>query len=72
MRSNRLWSPKKQSTAVILRKEGYTYEQIAAKIGGGVGKGVVQEVYGKFLKCNTINDLPRGNKKKSQVSLMTE
>lgn len=63
MRSPRLWSPKKRATAIILRKEGYTYEEIAAKIGG-VRKGSVHKVCKKFLNFNTINDLSRGHKKK--------
>lgn len=64
MRSPRFWSPKKRSTAIVLRKEGYTYEEIAAKIGGGVGKSAVRKVCMKFLKHNTIADLPRCHKKR--------
>jgi transposase len=64
MRSPRFWSPKKRSTAIILRKEGYTYEQIAEKIGGGVGKSAVRKVCVKFLNFKTIDDLPRCHKKR--------
>jgi hypothetical protein len=64
MRSGRFWSPKKRSTAIILRREGYTYQHIAEKIGGGVGKSAVRKVCVKFLNFDTIADLPRCHKKK--------
>ena len=59
-----LWSPKKRSTAIILREEGYTFQQIAEKIGGGATVSGVYKVCKKFLNFKTINDLKgRGRKK---------
>ena len=59
-----LWSPKKRSMAVILRQEGYTFQQIADKMGGGATRSGVFKVCKKFIDFNTINDLPgRGRKK---------
>ena len=58
------WSPKKRSTAIILRKEGYTFQQIADKMGGGATRSGVYKVCKKFLNFETIKDLPgRGRKK---------
>ena len=30
------WSPKKRDTAIALRKEGYSYREVVAKLGHGV------------------------------------
>lgn len=59
-----LWSPKKRSMAIILRKEGYTFQQIADKMGGGATRSGVFKVCKKFLNFGTMTDLPgRGRKK---------
>lgn len=62
---SRLWSPKKRSTAIILRQEGYTYQQIADKLGFNIGKSAVRKVCQKYLDFGTIKDLPRGHRKKA-------
>jgi transposase len=62
------WSPKKRATAIVLRREGYTYQQIADKIGGGTTSSGAYRICKKFLNFNTIKDLPgRGRKKKTTV-----
>ena len=68
MRSPRLWSPKKRSTAIILRKEGYTYDEIAKKIGSGATKAAVWKICHKFGNSGTIADLPRGHRKKATTT----
>ena len=59
-----LCSPKKRSRAIVLREEGYTFQEIADKKGGGVTCSGVFKVCKKFLNFKTIKDLPgRGRKK---------
>jgi hypothetical protein len=56
--------PKKRSMAIILRQEGYSFHQIADKMGGGATKSGVFKVCKNFLNFNTIKDLPgKGSKK---------
>lgn len=60
------WSPKKRSSAIVLRGEGYTYEEIAKKLGGGATRSGVYRVCNKFSTYRTIKDLSgRGRKKKT-------
>jgi len=61
---NRIWSPKKRATAVILRKEGYSYAAIAEKIGGGVGKSTVRKICLKFEQFGNVKDRPRSGRKR--------
>ena len=56
------WSPKKRATAVVLRNEGYTYEEIASKIGGT--KSGVRKVFLKFQESGKVIDRPRSGRKK--------
>ena len=58
------WSPKKRATAITLRKEGYSYREIAAKIGLGVSPAGVLKVCKRFAETGTIkNKAGRGRKK---------
>ena len=63
--TNRLWSPKKRATAVVLRKEGYSYGEIAAKLGGGVNKSSVLSVCKKFELLGNVRDRPKSSRKKA-------
>ena len=59
-----MWSPKKRTTAIVLRNEGYSYREIAEKIGGGATFSAVRKLCNKFDKHKTINNLTgRGRKK---------
>jgi len=58
------WSPKKRSTKIVLRKEGYSYRQIAAKMGNGVSPGGVQNLCKRFKTSGAITSKTgRGRKK---------
>jgi len=58
------WSPKKRATAITLQKEGYSYREIAAKIGQGVSPAGVLKVCKRFAETGTIkNKAGRGRKK---------
>jgi hypothetical protein len=50
---SRFWSPKKRATAVVLRQEGYTYQEIATRIGGD--KSGVRRVCLKFEEFGKSN-----------------
>lgn len=57
------WSPKKRATAVTLQKEGYSYREIAAKIGQGVSPAGVLKLCRRFDETGTIqNKSGRGRK----------
>lgn len=58
------WSPKKRAVAVTLRQEGYTYDQIAKRIGGGADKSGVYRVCLKFEQFGTVKDLSKTGRKK--------
>lgn len=58
------WSLKKRATAITLRKEGYSYRKIAAKMGQGVSPAGVLKVCQRFAETGTIkNKAGRGRKK---------
>lgn len=48
------WSPKKRATAVTLRNEGYSYQQIARKIGQGVTASGVRKLCVRFAETGSI------------------
>ena len=62
----RFWSPKKRATAVVLRQEGYTYQEIATRIGGD--KSGVRRVCLKFETFGKVTDRPRSGRKKSTTA----
>jgi transposase len=59
---SRFWSPKKRATAVVLRQEGYTYQEIATRIGGD--KSGVRRVCLKFEEFGKVTDRPWSGRKK--------
>lgn len=61
---NCYWSPKKRATAAVLRQEGYTYEAIAQRIGGGATKSGVRKVCLKFENYGKVTDLPKSGRRK--------
>lgn len=50
------WSPKKRATAVTLQTEGYSYREIAAKIGQGVSPAGVLKLCRRFDETGTIQN----------------
>jgi transposase len=63
----RMWSPKKRATAVVLRKEGYSYAEIAEKLGG-VSRSSVLRVCQKFEQLGNVRDRPRSGRKRSTTA----
>jgi transposase len=58
----RFWSPKKRATAVVLRQESYTYQEIATRIGGD--KSGVRRLCLKFEQSGKVTDRPRSGRRK--------
>jgi transposase len=58
------WSPKKRAIVVTLRGEGYTYQQIADKVGAGATKSGVFKLYKKFEVLGQVTDKKRIGRKK--------
>ena len=44
MGRSQVWSPKKRAVALTLRKEGYTLQEVAQRIGGGATASGVRKV----------------------------
>lgn len=58
------WSPKKRSTAITLRNEGYSYRQIASKLGGGVTHSGIRKLVERFQETGSIeNKAGKGRKR---------
>ena len=58
------WSPKKRSIAITLRKEGYSYREIASKMGNGVSPAGVLKLCKRFETTGKVtNQTGRGRKK---------
>ena len=63
---SRFWSPKKRAIAMTLCHEGYTFEDIAIRIGGRATKSGVYKLCTKFEKHGQVIDRKRlGQKKKT-------
>jgi len=57
------WSPKKRAAAITLRKEGYSFREIAAKLGKGVSPAGVLKLCARFEHTGSIKNIPgRGRK----------
>jgi len=50
------WSPKKRSTAITLRNEGYSYRQIASNLGGGATPSAVCKLFKRFKETKNIKN----------------
>lgn len=61
---HKFWSPKKRAKAVTLRQEGYTFEQIAKKLGSGATKSGVYKLCSKFDQLGNISDRSRSGRKR--------
>jgi len=59
------WSPKKRATAVTLRKEGYSYRQIAVKIGDGVTASGIRKLFKRFEVSGSVTTQPGKGRKRS-------
>lgn len=58
------WSPKKRTTAITLRNEGYSFRQIAVKMGQGVTASGVYKLCKRFKTSKSIEtQIGRGRKK---------
>lgn len=69
VRSQHDWSPKKRATAITLRKEGYSYREIARKIGDNVTASGVRKLYARFQTTGTIqNQHGKGRKKSTTLA----
>ena len=60
------WSPKKRATAITLQKEGYSFRQIAKKLGDGATASGIQKLWKRFDETKSIqNQKGRGKREKS-------
>jgi len=59
------WSPKKRATAVTLRNEGYSYQQISRKIGQGVTASGVRKLCVRFAETGSIATASGKGRKRS-------
>lgn len=57
------WSPGKRSRAVTLREEGYTYEDIAKRLGGGATKSGVRKVCQRYKETKSTKTAPKCGRK---------
>lgn len=62
MSSSKFWSPKKRAIAVTLRGEGYSYRQVAQRIGDGATASGVLKVCRKFDDSGTVADKQRSGR----------
>lgn len=62
MSTHKFWSPKKRAVAVTLRKEGYTFREIAEKVGGGASASGVLRICKKFAESGSVVDKPRAGR----------
>ena len=62
------WSPKKRTIAVTLRNEGYSYRQIADKIGHGVTASGIRKLCVRFEESGSINTKHGRGRKKATTS----
>lgn len=59
------WSPKKRATVITLRNEGYSYREIAAKMGKNTTPSGVQKLIKRFETTNSIDNKKGKGRKKS-------
>jgi transposase len=64
MVSHTFWSPKKRAIAVTLRKEGYTYRQVAERLGGNATFSAVRKLFMKFNETQAVTDRPRTGRRR--------
>lgn len=60
--SHNFWSPKKRAVAVTLRNEGYTYRDIAHRLGGKATFSAVRKLCQKFNETNSVADKCRSGR----------
>ena len=59
MVSHKFWSPKKRAVAITLRAEGYTYREIAERLGGNATFSAVRKLCLKFDNVKSVTDKRR-------------
>jgi len=59
------WSPKKRATAITLRDEGYSYREIAKKMGHGVSPAGVMKLCKRFSETGSIKNKVGKSRKKA-------
>ena len=62
------WSPTKLCKAVKLRGEGYSYMEIAKRLGNGATKTGVRKVCERFKASNTFKNMPKNGKIKKTTA----
>lgn len=50
------WSPKKRVIAITLRKEGYSYREIASKMGHGVTPSGIRKLFVRFQETGSVGN----------------
>ena len=68
MSSGKFWSPKKRAVAVTLRQEGYSYRDIANKLGSGATASGVLKVWQKFEETGKVVDKERSGRPRISTS----
>jgi transposase len=68
MVSHKFWSPKKRAIAVTLRAEGYTYRQIAERLGGNATFSAVRKLCLKFDDMKSVTDKCRTGRPRLSVA----
>jgi transposase len=58
------WSPSKRSKAITLRQEGYTYQEIALKLGAGATKSGIRKVCERYKVTNSTKNAKKSGRKK--------
>ena len=59
------WSPKKRVIAITLRNEGYSYRDIAHKLGGGVSFSGVRKLCARFQMTGSVENQPGKGRKRT-------
>ena len=50
------WSPKKGATAITVRKEGYSYREVTAKLGHGVTPSGIRKLFNRFQETGSVEN----------------
>ena len=50
------WSPKKRATAITLRKERYSYREVAAKLVHGVTPSGIRKLFKRFQETGSVEN----------------
>lgn len=59
---NKFWSPKQRARAITLRQEGYSFGQIALRLGGKATASGVRKLWKKFEETGQVIDKSRSGR----------